>query len=167
MTCGRFSAGRMAQYGRKKNHPIEVQHACYLAFTAIQMIYSVYSRAFVAGTAGASEDVRYSLSARSPLIIAAITSNIAQVLARRTTQWRDTYMYKMYYCGKKTISTTYFDDPNVSRFLERDMLLFESLFDVMSVSYVTYMLYIFEVQTGVDPNLAAGAGFLNWFVQMI
>jgi len=76
-------------------------------------------------------------------------------------------MYKLYYCGKKQVGTEYFDDPNVSRFLERDMLLFESLFDVMSLSYVTYILYIFEIQTGVDPDLAAGAGFLNWLVQMI
>jgi len=67
MTCGRFAAGRMAQYGRKKNHPIAVQHLCYLAFTGIQIIYSVYSRAFVAGTLSLSSLLMLKCEAREYL----------------------------------------------------------------------------------------------------
>eukprot|EP00939_MAST-03C_sp_MAST-3C-sp1_P000401 g401.t1 len=167
MTLGRFASGRMCQYGRSPDHPIEVQHNGAIAFTATQFIYAIFARAFVAGTAGASEDVRYSIFARGDLIVASLLSNAIQILARRTTQWRDKNMYYMYFLGQRTIGDEYFRDPAVSRFLERDMLLFEAFFDAMALTYVTFTLFLFDLSLGVDMNLALGAGFVNWLVQMI
>ena len=51
--------------------------------------------------------------------------------------------------------------------MERDALLFESSFDVCALYYVTYMIYRFDVASGVDPVLAFGAGFINWAIQII
>jgi len=167
MTVGRFANGRMCQYGRSSNHPIEKVHDGALVFTTIQFIYAIYARAFVAGTSGATEDVRYSIAARQELILASLLSNVLQIAARRTTQWRDTQMYATFFCGKRSIGPEYFSDPNVSRFLERDLLIYESFFDAMALSYVTFLIFVYDVYTGVDPTLAFGAGLINWFVQMI
>ena len=89
------------------------------------------------------------------------------IIARVSTQYRDRGMYWMWHLGKKSLPKDYFNDPDISQFLECDMLIYESFIDSASLCVVIFLIYIMEVRAGVNPNDAASSAFLNWFIQMV
>eukprot|EP00940_MAST-03C_sp_MAST-3C-sp2_P002926 g2926.t1 len=150
-TLGRFSAYEVAKYGRFDKSP---------------MIYSVYSRTFVAGTSGTTDVVGYSFADRSNLFISSFLSASLGVLARCTTVQRDRFMYYAWHRGRQSLPKKYFENKHVAQFLQCDMLIFESFIDSVALTVVTFVCIVIEIYAGVPPTEAATGGFINWTIQM-
>ena len=165
-TCGRFNAYTACMFGSKGN-AVHVKHIAFAMYFGTQFVFSIYNRMFVAGQSGTTDEVGGSISKRGGLIFTAILSMVFGIIARTSTQYRDRGMYYMWHLGKKSLPKDFFKQPDISQFLECDMLIYESFIDSASLCVVTFLIYIVEVRAGVNPNDAATSAFLNWFIQMI
>ena len=165
-TVARFSCYSIAYYGSKE-HCVQKSHYAHKAIFILQMVYSAYSRAMVIGMAGPTDLVGHSIGLRWGLIVSSLLTSIVAVLSRVTTQMRDRFMYKMWYCGRRVLPNDYFDHPGVKKFLSRDMLLLETFADIATLTGLSMFVMAIEIYLGVSAGDAFVSMLINWTIQVV
>ena len=119
------------------------------------------------GMAPPSEVVGLSIAGRWSLISACALGMVIQICTRQTTKMRDRFLYNMFHCGRKNLPADFFENAQVNGFLERDMLLFEALFDTTAITVLQFFVFVIELRLGTDGRLAFGSAAINWGIQMV